>query len=925
MKTTSVSAFGGNVWLLAGVALVFLIVSAAFADVPLVTSSYDERNWSMVYNSQQNEYLAGFTQNGTPLVQRIPPTGSPTGSPAAPWMSPGFIGAGEIQLAYNPHLNQYLVVMPGVAPYPYPSGPVTPMVFAAVIDANAALVSLPVVLTLGTTASSYPASPHLQNRHYRTINAAFNSLANEYLVTYQMAGGSSYAVYSQRVSESGALLGSPNVVAGSGGLPGSHAIAYGPVISPETPAGRYLLVNFDPYAPETLTMLGSAGEVVTNAIPFDWGSPSGNELCPDAVYAEIPGHTPNKVFLVVWEDENNKDYWNPTMQLTGVWGGYVDATKLAYANWATPDFKAFFLSGSCWQMFDGWDPRIAYDPSTLMFQLAARQTPTNGGSCPSPLNYHISLTSFSGTKLAYLVYPAGYGPSPVISQMTGAYPGNELPRHPTIAVGGSGGLLVAWDDARNSSAGNQRDLYGTTVVNDACNGAIVLTENVYFSQNTTNATDDGYSTCLGRVRTKGVWFTYTPTQTGTAMVDTCPSDFDDNIEIFTGTCDALTSIGCNEDSSACSGYWQASCTFACTAGTTYFIYAGGYNGQSGNLQIRARVLSGVPGNDLCSGAIALTENVYFSESTTNATDDGDSPCLGRRRTKGVWFTYTPTQTGTAMVDTCPSDFDNNIEIFTGTCGALTSIGCNEDSFACIGYYQAAFSFLCTAGTTYYVYAGGYNGQSGNLQIRARVLSGIPGNDLCSGAIALSENVYFSENTTNATDDGDSPCLGRTRTKGVWFTYVPAQTGIARVDTCPSDFDNNIEIFTGTCGALTSIGCNEDSSCSGYWQASLNFPCTAATTYYLYAGGYNGQSGNLQIRARVLSAPRRPQLVLRLGSGNLLLTIYGDVDHVHQVQENTSLNVPAGWTTVRSVTLSSDPQTLVLPLPTSMTFWRVVAQ
>ena len=81
---------------------------------------------------------------------------------------------------------------------------------------------------------------------------------------------------------------------------------------------------------------------------------------------------------------------------------------------------------------------------------------------------------------------------------------------------------------------------------------------------------------------------------------------------------------------------------------------------------------------------------------------------------------------------------------------------------------------------------------------------IPVNDTCSGAIALSENVYQAQNTANATDDGFSTCLGRTKTKGVWFTYTPTLTGSATVDTCPSDFDTNLEIFTGSCGALSSI-------------------------------------------------------------------------------------------------------------------------
>jgi hypothetical protein len=270
-------------------------------------------------------------------------------------------------------------------------------------------------------------------------------------------------------------------------------------------------------------------------------------------------------------------------------------------------------------------------------------------------------------------------------------------------------------------------------------------------------------------------------------------------------------------------------------------------------------------NDACTGAIPLTENVYYVQSTANATDDGYSPCLGRTRTKGVWFTYTPTQTGTATVDTCPSDFDNNLEVFVGGCGGLTSIGCNEDSFSCPNYWQASFSFACVAGTTYLIYAGGYNGQSGNLQIRARTSQTLA-NDFCSGAIALTENVYHVQSTASATDDGDSACLGRPRTKGVWFTFTPRANGKATVDTCPSDFDTNLEVFTGGCGALTSVGCNEDSwGCSAYWQAFHTFPCAAGTTYLIYAGGYNGQSGNLQIRVRmpVLYWHRHPSHVLNL--------------------------------------------------------------
>ena len=122
------------------------------------------------------------------------------------------------------------------------------------------------------------------------------------------------------------------------------------------------------------------------------------------------------------------------------------------------------------------------------------------------------------------------------------------------------------------------------------------------------------------------------------------------------------------------------------------------------------------------------------------------------------------------------------------------------------------------------------------------------NDLCSGATALADNVYYSESTVEATHDS-MPCLG-TAYKGVWFTFTPSVTGTATVDTCGSDFDTEIEVLSGSCGALTSIGCNDDGSCSP--QSSFSFPCAAGTAYRICAGGFLGASGNLKIRGHAVA-------------------------------------------------------------------------
>jgi hypothetical protein len=76
----------------------------------------------------------------------------------------------------------------------------------------------------------------------------------------------------------------------------------------------------------------------------------------------------------------------------------------------------------------------------------------------------------------------------------------------------------------------------------------------------------------------------------------------------------------------------------------------------------------------------------------------------------------------------------------------------------------------------------------------------------------------------------------------------------------------------------------------------------------------------------IAPPRNPSLALTPGlSGNLLLTISGDVGHDYEIQANTSLS-STNWENVSSVTLTTDPQTVSLSLPETTTkFWRVMTQ
>src|SRR5438445_408884 len=107
------------------------------------------------------------------------------------------------------------------------------------------------------------------------------------------------------------------------------------------------------------------------------------------------------------------------------------------------------------------------------------------------------------------------------------------------------------------------------------------------------------------------------------------------------------------------------------------------------------------------------------------------------------------------------------------------------------YKSLALAFLCGCGST---------------------ASASPTNDLCPNAIALTEGVLVTTNTTQATSVGDgAPSCRNDASRGVWFTYTPNFNGVAVVSTCGSDFSTALAVYTGNCGDLTEVACDWNES------------------------------------------------------------------------------------------------------------------
>lgn len=149
-------------------------------------------------------------------------------------------------------------------------------------------------------------------------------------------------------------------------------------------------------------------------------------------------------------------------------------------------------------------------------------------------------------------------------------------------------------------------------------------------------------------------------------------------------------------------------------------------------------------NDECATATVVTPGTPVAFSTTTATSSADAApvdtqCTGTYLSWGtanadVWFTFTPAESGTAVLSTCDiAGYDTSMVLYTGTCGALTQVACNGDAAAdasCQAFHSVISGFNATVGTTYTVRIGGYLGAVGSATLSVTVTPAAGG---CSGS------------------------------------------------------------------------------------------------------------------------------------------------------------------------------------------------
>ncbi|MFP3594137.1 T9SS type A sorting domain-containing protein [Chryseobacterium sp. SIMBA_038] len=441
--------------------------------------------------------------------------------------------------------------------------------------------------------------------------------------------------------------------------------------------------------------------------------------------------------------------------------------------------------------------------------------------------------------------------------------------------------ITAYSGGAVSTGCAERNFKTTTAAipaNDECANALTVSVSPDTACGATTAGNTlGATNSLAAAPCSGnpdddVWFKFVATSSAhivtlSNVVSTgTTSTTDMYFQVLSGVCGSQTSLLCSDPNTGT--------VTGLTAGQTYYVrvytYAGaGYNAS---FNICIGTPPPPPANDECVNAVSLTVNpdlacgVTTAGTTLSATNSNVAvgTCTGTAD-DDVWYSFVATSTAhvitlSNVVSTGSSSSTSlYTQVFSGTCGTLASVACGTTNSTTVGGL--------TPGQMYYVRAYNSNGSgySNSFSICVGTPPPPPANDTCSGAVALTVGNNFAASpltTSNAgaTTDGTTSCQ-TSRGDNVWFSVVVPASGSITVETKGVTgsglLDTVLSAHSGTCGSLTSVGCNDDSAAGGvYSLLSLTGQTPGATLYFSvwrYTGTAGGTSTNGQFQISAYDA------------------------------------------------------------------------
>ncbi len=334
---------------------------------------------------------------------------------------------------------------------------------------------------------------------------------------------------------------------------------------------------------------------------------------------------------------------------------------------------------------------------------------------------------------------------------------------------------------------------------DGCSAATAISVTVGCSSPVAGTTTGATQTIAGCVGTADddVWYKFTATATNHIITVAPSASLDPVVQLFSGSCSTLISLKCMDG--GLTGDNEVIYASGLTVGVVYTVRVYHYytGSGSGDFTICVNEAPPAPGNDLCSSATLLNVNATCTNTagTTVSATESQVGCAGTAD-DDVWYKFVATNAVQTITVTPSGTMDPVVELFSGSCTALSSITCRDSNFWSDAETIQAVGLI--SGSTYYIRVYDYYSGNGGGDFSICVVgtpTAAPTNDEACNAIALppvtSACDYVSFTTTGATTSTTAPtpasCVGGSapaqggfnntpKPKDVWFSITVPSSG-----------------------------------------------------------------------------------------------------------------------------------------------------
>ena len=343
--------------------------------------------------------------------------------------------------------------------------------------------------------------------------------------------------------------------------------------------------------------------------------------------------------------------------------------------------------------------------------------------------------------------------------------------------------------------------------NDNCNGAITIT-----ADSACNSVAGDFTGATKSVLTPAntffdIWYSFTAKTTTHYISVNGTGDFKVGLQLYSGTCGALTAVG----TSITSTNTSMSVTIpSLTVGTTYYYRV--FHNVSNTLPTSTSISTCVENfikNDNCSGAYTLIpgnpgETAFPTNGRTAGASQSMAACKGTAD-DDVWYKFQATNKIHYITVTGSTSFDAVVQLFSGNCVGLTSVDCQDATNN--GQTETASSNSLIVGNWYYVRVYHSASTVSTTPYFTISVNTPPSNDDCSGATLLKlgttcsgtfgDGTYATQSLVAATGKG-------TANDDIWYKFV-ADTTIAFISVTPSsDYDPVVQVFSGCSATPTPL-------------------------------------------------------------------------------------------------------------------------